>query len=255
MLYAATPAAATAGCQTVDMRPGLRITRAVAALGGATALFVYAFSGVGARAADTTVTATSSNTFDPATVTVDVGDTVTWEWRGSFGHTVTSTSGNWNKDDSLGPPAANISTQFLFEKPGTYTYVCKTHESVGMKGTVIVRGSTPKPTRTTRPPTRSPSPTRSSSRPATSAPSESASASASSAAPPILISGSPVTTPPATAPAPSLAPTPTAPPFLGTGGLTPPPPTGRIKGLPVMLALLLVFGVGAGEVRALLANA
>jgi hypothetical protein len=43
--------------------------------------------------------------------------------------------------------------------------------------------------------------------------------------------------------------------FLGEGGLTPQPPSGRERGLPFMLALLLIGGVGSAELRALLANA
>jgi plastocyanin len=233
------------------MRPGPRIARAVAALGGAAALLAYAFTGGPATAADVTVTATGSNTFSPQSVTIDPGDTVTWQYGGSFSHTVTSTSANWSKDDPLGPPTTTFSTSYLFDRPGTYTYVCKTHESTGMTGTVVVRGTTPKPT-TTRPTTK-PSPTRTTTSPAVRPTSAAPSASTSTAVPPILISGSPspgAPTPTATVPPPSLAPQPTGTPYLGTGGLGTPPATGRAKGLPVMLALLLVMGVGSAEVRA-----
>jgi plastocyanin len=225
-------------------------------------LVAYAFTGT-STAANQSVQANGSNQFTPAEVTVDPGDTVTWQYAGGFGHTVTSTGPNWSKNDPLGPPSTNLTTTFTFDKPGRYTYVCTTHESVGMRGTVIVTGTVgptkpppPKPTsprptgtRTSQPPTRSASPSVST----TPAP------SASSARPPILPSGSlppaATTKPPVPTVAPGLTPEPSGSAFLGAGGLTVPPPTGRAKGLPVMLALLLIGGVGSAEVRALLANA
>lgn len=237
----------------MHVRPSLRVTRALAALGGSGALFVYAFSGAPARAADQTVQATAQNQFSPSSVTIDAGDTVTWQWAGGFGHTVTSTSANWSKDTALGPPSATLSTSQLFDKPGVYTYRCKTHESAGMKGTVIVKGTVkPKPTKT---PSHTPSPTRTSSSPRPSSSSSSPEPSASSATA-VLPS---VTVPPGgtgspTAPVPSVAPTPTQSKFLGEGGLKAPPATGRGKGLPVMLALLLIGGVGSAEIRAYLSE-
>lgn len=240
------------------MRPSLRVARAVATLSGAAALLAYAFAGPSA-AEDENVQANNNNVFAPAEVTIDPGDTVTWQYAGGFGHTVTSTSANWTKDSPLGPPAATLQTAYLFDRPGTYTYVCTTHESVNMRGVVIVRGAvtSPKPTpRPTSPRPTSPRPTVT----RTSSPRPSATVSpppsASTARPPVLptVSVPPGgTTPPP--PQPSVAPEPSGTPFLGAGGLTPPEPTGRAKGLPVMLALLLIGGVGSAEVRALLANA
>lgn len=243
------------------MRPSLRVARAVASLSGAAALLAYAFAGPSA-AEDETVQANNQNQFTPAEVTIDPGDTVTWQYAGGFGHTVTSTSANWTKDTPLGPPAATLQTSYLFDRPGTYTYVCTTHESVGMRGIVVVRGSTasPRPTspRPTSPRPTSPRPTATrTSAPPSESPSASPSPSAASATPPVLPS---VSVPPGettpTPPQPSVVAEPTGTPVnLGSGGLTPPPPTGRAKGLPVMLALLLIGGVGSAEVRALLAHA
>ena len=247
------------------MRPSLRVARAVAALAGSAALLAPVLAGTSV-AAEQTVQANGQNQFTPADVTVAPGDTVTWQYAGGFGHTVTSTSPNWNKSTPLGPPSATLQTSHLFDRPGTYTYVCTTHESVGMRGTVVVQGpaapppptSSPRPTATrptaTRPPTQPPRP---SAPPSVSA---TPSASVSSAVPPV-VPGASVPPPPTTpgAPLPSVAATPTpsasASLWLGAGGLTPPAPTGRGKGLPVMLALLLIGGVGSAEVRALLANA
>lgn len=255
MLYAPGERPASGGCQTVHVRPGLRLTRALAAIGGSGALFAYALSGAPAGAADQTVQANAQNQFSPSSVTIDAGDTVTWQWAGGFGHTVTSSSANWSKDTTLGPGTSPgpLTTSQIFDKAGVYTYVCKTHGSAGMKGTVVVQGATkPKPTKT---PPRSPSPTRTSSSPRPSRSSSSPEPSTSSATP-ILPGG---TIPPGgsgspTAPVPSVAPTPTESKFLGEGGLKAPPATGRGKGLPVMLALLLLGGVGSAEIRAYLSE-
>lgn len=250
------------------MRRNLRIARAVVALGGATGLTAFAFSIPPAAAEDQTVTAgtPTANVFTPPVVTVDVGDTVTWRWGGGFGHTVTASSANWEKDDPVGPPAGSLTTAHTFERAGTFTYLCRTHGE-SMAGSVVVRGgTTPRPS-ATRPPTARPTtprPTTSSTVPTTARPSASASSatptptpSAGSATPAVVPGSSARPTPSRTpgAPLPSIAGGSEAPPDLGSGGLTPAAPTGREKGLPVMLALLLIGGVGSAELRALLASA
>jgi plastocyanin len=248
------------------MRRSLRITRAVVALVGSAGLMAFAFAPGSATAEDQTVTVgtPTANVYTPKQVTIDVGDTVTWRWGGGFGHTVSASSGNWAKDDPVGPPTASLSTTHTFDKAGTFTYLCKTHGE-SMAGSVVVRGgSKPKPTTkppTTRPPSGTPTATR------TSTTSARPSASAGSATPtPEPSAGSATPVVPGTtgrptparssgAPLPTIAGGAEASPFLGEGGLTPPPATGREKGLPVMLALLLIGGVGSAELRALLAVA
>ena len=257
----APPATGARGCDTGVVRPALRVLRAVAALGGAAAL-VLPVSTPPAAAADQTVQVGSpENRFGPATVRIKPGDTVTWQYAGGTSHTVTATTSNWEKNDPVGPPAVlSLSTSYLFDAPGTYRYVCTTHESVGMRGTVVVEGTRPRPTRSPRP-TSSPRPTasRTPSPGATASPSASPSATPSPSAgtaTPGVITASPLTPgPTGRPPLPSVAPTPGVSPYLGTGGLTPHPATGRGKGLPVLLALLLIGGVGSAELRALLANA
>jgi plastocyanin len=247
------------------MRPLFRVLRAAAALAGAGALLTLPGP---AHAANATVTANAQNTFSPATVTIDAGDTVTWQYGGGLNHTVTSKSTNWQHNTPLGPPSLTAQTSETFKVPGTYTYVCTTHEAQGMRGTIVVRGTSPtKPPRPTRTRTPAPPPTHATRPP--SAPPSSASAtptpSAGSATPVVPDSSAaptPSLTPP---PAPTVAPPLGTPgdgqgavigtPYLRTDGLTAPPPTGREKGLPVLLALLLVGGVGSAELRALLAVA
>ncbi|HEU0131335.1 MAG TPA: plastocyanin/azurin family copper-binding protein [Mycobacteriales bacterium] len=238
------------------MRPGLRVARAVLALGGAAALV---WPGAAAHAKTVGVQTTMDNTFQPAKVTIDRGDSVLWTNNGGLNHTVTSTSKNWSKNDSI--TIVGQSTSYEFDTAGTYTYQCNTHPAT-MKGTVVVRApAKPKPpptTATTRPPT----PTRTTSappttRPTTAPPSATPSPSVSSGTS-VIPSGTvppPASTTPPPPPVVVGEPTPSSTVYLGTGGLRPPPATGRGKGLPVMLALLLVGGVGSAEVRALLANA
>jgi plastocyanin len=241
------------------VRPALRVVRAAAALGAA-AWLVAPGTVPPATADDETVNVgtAQANRFDPSTVTIDKGDTVTWQWGGGANHTVTSTSSNWDVNIAIGPPALDLTTTYTFRKAGTYTYVCSTHESSGMKGKVVVRGATsPKPSPT---PSRTSSPTASH----TSSPSPPPS-SAGTFSPPPSASETPASeTPSASPPSGSVPPTfpprtfspqPTGSRFLGEGGLRPQPPTGRAKGLPVMIALLLIGGVGSAELRAFLANA
>ena len=71
--------------------------------------------------------------FDPATVTVTIGTTVTWTNQDSSNHTVVADDGSW-KSESL---AKDATFSFTFDKAGTYTYICSVHPS--MKGTIIVK--------------------------------------------------------------------------------------------------------------------
>ena len=71
--------------------------------------------------------------FSPYTLTVKVGDTVTWTNRDSASHTVTSDSGNELDSSSLGKGATYSHT---FMQTGTFDYHCKFHS--GMTGKVIV---------------------------------------------------------------------------------------------------------------------
>lgn len=71
--------------------------------------------------------------FNPTSITVAKGTTVTWTNNDSVAHTVT-------KDDSAGPDSGDVapgsSYSYTFETPGTYHYHCKIHPE--MTGTIIV---------------------------------------------------------------------------------------------------------------------
>jgi plastocyanin len=92
------------------------------------------------------------NFFNPGTITIPVGGTVTWAFIGNLPHTTTSVSGPESWDSGVkyfGDTFART-----FGVPGTYDYICTIHPE--MRGTVNVVGPTSTPTGT---PTAGPSPT------------------------------------------------------------------------------------------------
>lgn len=91
-----------------------------------------------APSADTTVTAREF-TFSPTSVTVQVGDTVTWNNTQGF-HNVKG------DDDGFGnsPASSPWTYAFTFETAGTFNYYCQIHGAPGlqgMAGTVIVEAA------------------------------------------------------------------------------------------------------------------
>jgi len=73
--------------------------------------------------------------FNPSSITVSVGTTVTWTNFDSVAHTVTSTGGPVSFDS--GSLSQEQTWQFTFTKAGTCTYRCTPHSY--MTGTVIVQ--------------------------------------------------------------------------------------------------------------------
>lgn len=84
------------------------------------------------------VTGTTTNTFDPAEITVAVGDTVSWEWMDAVpGHNVTAVNDEFNSGD----PIPDGSFEFTFTEAGTVEYYCTVHgtaDGSGMFATVTV---------------------------------------------------------------------------------------------------------------------
>ena len=105
--------------------------RRLVAVGGALALVI----GVGAgtvQAADQDV-AISGFSFSPRTVTVNVGDSVTWTNSDAQTHTATSGSA-WDTGDIGNGESKSIT----MSRAGTFDYICAIHPT--MTGTVVVRG-------------------------------------------------------------------------------------------------------------------
>lgn len=75
--------------------------------------------------------------FDPAAIAVSPGTTVAWEWTGdgSF-HDVAHDAGAFHSE--LTDEAGHTFTH-TFQARGVYKYACTPHESLGMKGVVVVR--------------------------------------------------------------------------------------------------------------------
>jgi plastocyanin len=75
------------------------------------------------------------STFSPASLTISVGDTVTWRNADDRPHTVTSNDGvfdSGNLDEGQG-------FSFTFTEPGTYAYLCEYHTE--MQATIIVEAA------------------------------------------------------------------------------------------------------------------
>ncbi|MFH0915191.1 MAG: cupredoxin family copper-binding protein [bacterium] len=75
----------------------------------------------------------TNRTFDPVTVTINVGDTVTWTNQDAPQHDVVAENGEFKSD--LFDKGGTFS--YTFSKAGTYPYFCSIHP--GMIGTVIVQ--------------------------------------------------------------------------------------------------------------------
>jgi LPXTG-motif cell wall-anchored protein len=88
-----------------------------------------------AQAADTANVTISDYRFTPATVTVVVGDTVTWTNDGPSGHSATATGGSF--DTGIFP--AGESRSATFDEAGTFAYICTPHPN--MEGTVVVEAA------------------------------------------------------------------------------------------------------------------
>lgn len=121
----------------------MRGSRRLAAVGLGTVMAAWIVGGT-ALAADSTVRI-ESFTFMPGSVTVNVGDTVTWRNDDTAGHTATAAG-----EFDTGAIAPGDTAAVTFDTAGTFAYVCSIHPQ--MAGTVVVQaggaGLTPAPTDT-----------------------------------------------------------------------------------------------------------
>lgn len=97
------------------------------------AAFIVATTAMPASADEATISLTESSTFSPSTVSIAVGDSVTFVWEGGF-HNVLFADGQGSGD-----PTGDAGTRWTrtFGAAGTYGFVCQVHES-SMTGTVTV---------------------------------------------------------------------------------------------------------------------
>jgi plastocyanin len=123
------------------MHEGISVSRTYRFLGSVAAVtagFAFALAPMGAapaRAATEHVVDIRDMAFGPGTLTIAVGDTVTWTNSDGMPHTATSEddafdSGNLDEGQSF---------SFTFTEPGTYEYRCDYHSD--MTGTIVVEAS------------------------------------------------------------------------------------------------------------------
>ena len=122
--------------------------------GTVVALLILASCAGGASGA--VVDMPTAHVFEPETITIKAGETITWTNSSSEQHTVTAdesslpdgapyfSSGNApdekaandNPSDQL--IGAGDKFEFTFDTPGAYSYYCILHRSDGMEGTIKV---------------------------------------------------------------------------------------------------------------------
>ena len=110
----------------------MKIHTLVSALAVSALSMVFTSSLVAAEAKHTIVTIQNFS-FDPETLTVPAGTTVTWLNTDDEPHNVTSVK----KKFRSGPLPTNKQFSFTFKDPGTYNYICSIHPY--MKGKVVVQ--------------------------------------------------------------------------------------------------------------------
>lgn len=104
--------------------------------------------------ADVIAGADNQDVFEPADLTIEIGETVTWGFA-SGGHNVCCRPGDSENVElptdaeafaSYGPDESSAGSlvprgetyEYTFEVSGRYDYVCIPHESLGMTGTIHV---------------------------------------------------------------------------------------------------------------------
>jgi plastocyanin len=106
----------------------------------AAGLWALALWGWAAPAGAATVNVSvQDNLFSPASITVNAGDTVQWNWGGQNPHTVTADDSSFDSGDFT---QTTGSFSHTFSSVGTFDYHCNIHGSA-MAGTVIVQQAAP----------------------------------------------------------------------------------------------------------------
>ena len=81
----------------------------------------------------------SATTFEPATITIGVGETVTWKWSTGTHDVKSGTSCAPDGNFSSGEPVTGATFEHKFDTAGTFDYFCSVHCAGGMVGKVIVQ--------------------------------------------------------------------------------------------------------------------
>lgn len=121
--------------------------QAVRVAAGSGLALVMLAGGTAVRAADQTVDIVAFS-FAPGTVTVEVGDTVTWANADAQGHTATADGGAFD----TGTIAGNSSKAVTLTSAGTFAYHCRIHPAMTATLVVAAAAGTPAPATTSSPP-------------------------------------------------------------------------------------------------------
>jgi LPXTG-motif cell wall-anchored protein len=115
----------------------------------ATLMAIFALlpvAGAAPRAAETKTVNKKDFKLAPQTITLNVGDSITWENGDTVEHTATADDGSFNTDDV----EAGEDKTIVFNNAGTFAYYCKYHGGPGgkgMSGTITVQAAAqPQPT-------------------------------------------------------------------------------------------------------------
>ena len=120
--------------------------RAVLAAFGAVALGLLVLGPVRPALAAPAAVDVQDNQFVAASVTVTVGDTVTWTESGNAPHSVTADDGSFDSGPTCLPNCLSHGASFAhtFTQAGTFAYHCKIHGAaggLGMSGVVHVEAA------------------------------------------------------------------------------------------------------------------
>ena len=133
-----TPAQSTTnanGVATATDSIGSSTPQSVTATPAITTLPTITFSATAATPPTSGAVSIKDNFFDPNTLTVKAGGTVTWTWAGNTSHTLTFTSGPAPLPTETTAQATGTRA-ITFNTPGKYGYHCTLHG--GMDGTLTV---------------------------------------------------------------------------------------------------------------------
>jgi plastocyanin len=112
---------------------GLLLTMTVLAVGcGGSAEGASGTTAVGSSGDGSATVRMVDYSFEPQTITVASGTTITWINEDSVSHNAVADDESWGTDIFGGGGSASIT----FDSPGTYPYNCTLH--AGMVGTVVV---------------------------------------------------------------------------------------------------------------------
>lgn len=95
---------------------------------------VVAVQGAHAEPRATGTVTIVGTSFQPATITIQPGDTVEWVKSDGF-HNVVAEDGSFRSGD---PTSDSFNFSHTFTQPGEYKYFCQVHGGSGMRGTIIV---------------------------------------------------------------------------------------------------------------------